>query len=246
MGMFDNVRLEYPLPDPEAQGLVFQTKSLDSLLDDFTVTSDGRLILHAVDFETVPEKERPNYGKPEWKHGALSQLMGSIRRVPLGDAEIPYEGDVEIHTSTGSDETGDYRWYEYVIRFEEGRVRWIMRASEVEEANEARSRGRRTLRSLLLAALARQGTRAMPPREENGMVSKISVSEASARLSEIIGEVNRGHRAIIIADEQGGEVAMIAAAELASLLEVDHLTQSPENARRLFQALANALRSNGQ
>ena len=168
MGMFDEVRVEYPLPDPEAQGLVFQTKSLDSLLDDFTVTHDGRLILHAVDFDTVPEEERPNYGKPEWEHGALSQLMGSIRRVPLGDVEIPYKGDVEIHTSTGSREAGDYRWYEYVIRFEEGRVRWIKRASEAEAANEARAHGRRTLRGLLLAALARQGIPALAPGEENG------------------------------------------------------------------------------
>ena len=61
-----------------------------------------------------------------------------------------------------------------------------------------------------------------------------------------MGEGNRGGRAVIITDEQGGEVAMIPAAELASLLEVDHLTQSPENARRLFHALANALQSKGQ
>jgi prevent-host-death family protein len=73
----------------------------------------------------------------------------------------------------------------------------------------------------------------------------VTVEEAREKLSELMDEVNREGSTVIIGDKQGGEVAMIPAAELASLLEVDHLTQSPENARRLFQALANALRSKG-
>jgi len=77
------------------------------------------------------------------------------------------------------------------------------------------------------------------------LVRKVTVEEAREKLSELMDEVNRVGSAVIIGDKQGGEVAMIPAAELASLLEVDHLTQSPENARRLFQALANALRSKG-
>ena len=246
MGMYDEVRAEYPLPDPEAQDLVYQTKSLDCFLDDFTVTRDGRLILHAVDYEQVPENERPNYGKPEWEHGGIGQLMGSLHKVPLGDVEIPYDGDLEIHTSTGSHEKGDYRWYEYIIRFEDGRVSWIKRAKEVEEETEARARGRRTLRGHLIAALASKDTPAPRSWEENDMVRKVTVEEARARLPELMGEVNRDGSAVIIDDQEGGEVAMIPAAELASLLEVDHLTQSPENARRLFRALANAMRGNGQ
>ena len=241
MGMYDEVRVEYSLPDPEAQDLVFQTKSLDCFLDDFTVTRDGRLILHAVEYEEVPEEERLNYGTPEWDKGGIYQLMGSLDKVPTGDIGIPYEGDVEIHTCTGSREEGDFRWYEYIIRFEGGRVSWVKRVKEVDEANEARSRGRRTLRGQLLAALARTDTPAPRSWEENDLVRKVTVDEAREKLSELMDEVNREGSAVIIGDKPGGEVAMIPAAELASLLEVDHLTQSPKNARRLFQALANAL-----
>ena len=46
MGMFDELRCEYELPDKEVQDEVFQTKSLDRLMDDYTITREGKLILH--------------------------------------------------------------------------------------------------------------------------------------------------------------------------------------------------------
>lgn len=47
MGMFDTIRCEYLLPDPEHNALDFQTKSLDSCLNVYTITRDGRLLRHA-------------------------------------------------------------------------------------------------------------------------------------------------------------------------------------------------------
>jgi hypothetical protein len=44
VGMFDTLRFEYPLPDSRHQDLDFQTKDLECLLDNFTITRDGRLI----------------------------------------------------------------------------------------------------------------------------------------------------------------------------------------------------------
>lgn len=44
MGMFDEVRCEYPLPDAELQDERFQTKSFYGLLENYTITKDGRLI----------------------------------------------------------------------------------------------------------------------------------------------------------------------------------------------------------
>ncbi len=66
MGMFDEIRCEYPLPDSIVQDHVFQTKSLERVMDSYAITRDGRLILHEVRYEQVPEEEeRPHYGTPE-------------------------------------------------------------------------------------------------------------------------------------------------------------------------------------
>jgi hypothetical protein len=43
MGMFDEIVCEYPLPRPEFQHAVFQTKDLDNTLARNTITKDGRL-----------------------------------------------------------------------------------------------------------------------------------------------------------------------------------------------------------
>lgn len=45
MGMFDEIVCEYPLPRPEFQHEVFQTKDLDCTLARNTITKDGRLRL---------------------------------------------------------------------------------------------------------------------------------------------------------------------------------------------------------
>jgi len=43
MGMFDQRICAALLPDPEAQDLVFQTKSLDACLETFLLTKEGQL-----------------------------------------------------------------------------------------------------------------------------------------------------------------------------------------------------------
>lgn len=105
MGMFDDLRCRYPLPDPEAQEWGFQTKDFDCLMDDYTITEDGRLIKHVTRCEEVPEEDRPYFGKPEWDddpdlpgRNSWFRLCGSIRRVPVEDREIPYHGDIRFYT----------------------------------------------------------------------------------------------------------------------------------------------------
>ena len=71
MGLFDTVRCDYPLPDHRHQDLSFQTKSLESLLEDYTITQEGRLIRHA------------------WRGGDR----------PARDIEWPIHGDLRIYTS---------------------------------------------------------------------------------------------------------------------------------------------------
>ncbi len=43
MGMFDHVECRYPLPENIPAGELFQTKDLDNLLLEYTITEDGRL-----------------------------------------------------------------------------------------------------------------------------------------------------------------------------------------------------------
>jgi len=128
MGMFDELRCEFPLPDPIVQDEIFQTKDLERLLDRYTITSDGRLILHQVRYEEVPEKERPYYGTPEWKRGGLIQFLGSLRPVPVGAVEIPFHGDIVFYTFL--ENRPEKEWFEYRARFTDGRLQWIRREEE--------------------------------------------------------------------------------------------------------------------
>lgn len=50
MGMFDEIVCEYPLPRPELQHIVFQTKDLANALARNTITKDGRLRLETWEY----------------------------------------------------------------------------------------------------------------------------------------------------------------------------------------------------
>lgn len=117
MGMFDHVRCEYILPEAteEIQKSVFQTKDLENLMDDYTITNTGKLILHSVEWDVVPEEKRPYFGKPEWdSHKGFYKSFGSLCRIPLGDVDTEYHGLISIYTSNKK------IWYEYVLRFTDG------------------------------------------------------------------------------------------------------------------------------
>lgn len=127
MGMFDEIKYEYPLPDATVQDETFQTKSFDRVLTLYTITADGRLIEHTTRMEVVPEAERPHFGMPKWEHDSLYRSIGSLRSVPTGDVVVPHHGDIFFYTSTGSREDGTFEWYEYQARFTEGRLQWVKR-----------------------------------------------------------------------------------------------------------------------
>ena len=134
MGMYDEIRCEYPLPHSGYRvltGHTFQTKSLECCLNNYTITADGLLILHKVRGERVPEEERPYYGTPEWDN-LRCRVAGSIRTVPVGDEEIAYHGDIHFYDDFGVREETIRVWIEYKARFTEGRLSRI----EVEDVHE--------------------------------------------------------------------------------------------------------------
>lgn len=108
MGFYDEVRCKYPLPDLEAQNLVFQTKDLECYGGVYTIEEDGSLVEHT--FKNM--FRTPNY-----------------ERVDTGDVVIDYHGDIQIYTSIGNKEVSEHLKmgdiYEYTVRFTHGKVEWI-------------------------------------------------------------------------------------------------------------------------
>jgi hypothetical protein len=155
MGMFDYLKCDWPLEDPAHNALQFQTKDTNAQwMEQYTITSDGRLIHHEVTYRSVPEEERvarlmeqfPEHGPEYFKEGMWS-ICGSMSSLPVGDREIPFHGDLCFYSSLENGEE-KYRnlkeailegkpplrnpsyqseWVEYTARFTEGRVARIWR-----------------------------------------------------------------------------------------------------------------------
>jgi hypothetical protein len=126
MGMFDYVKCEYPLPEgaPDwAKGVYFQTHDTPrQFMENYTITAEGRLIYHSIRWETVPEEERPDYGKTGL--GALGKLRGMLRNVPTGDVDTNYHGDLYLIASRSDNERHPEFW-ECVARFTNGQLEYI-------------------------------------------------------------------------------------------------------------------------
>jgi antitoxin YefM len=70
--------------------------------------------------------------------------------------------------------------------------------------------------------------------------TQVTYTEAQANLDELCEQVINDRDAIIITRKYGENVALIAADELASLLETVYLLRSPKNADRLLSTLKDA------
>lgn len=75
---------------------------------------------------------------------------------------------------------------------------------------------------------------------------KTTYTNARANLAGLCDEVTKNREIVIIDRRSGDSVAMIAADELASLVETAHLMRSPKNAQRLLGALERALKGEGE
>ena len=72
------------------------------------------------------------------------------------------------------------------------------------------------------------------------MPIRTSYSEARANLASLWDSVTDDRETVLISRRGKDDVALIAADELAGLLETAHLLRSPENAKRLYRALERA------
>jgi antitoxin YefM len=72
------------------------------------------------------------------------------------------------------------------------------------------------------------------------MPSETTYSHARAHLAALCDEVTTTRDPVIIHRRGAEDVALVAAAELRSLMETAHLLRSPKNVQRLLTALARA------
>lgn len=116
MGMFDNVTVDYPLPDVEFQSSDFQTKDLECMMRHYKIDADGQLWELRGHWKNDPDLEtrmkmsweelQPYYAPENWIEDPpilLDDMHGDIRVI-------------------GGSQTGHK---EYIIRFTHGRVEWI-------------------------------------------------------------------------------------------------------------------------
>lgn len=69
---------------------------------------------------------------------------------------------------------------------------------------------------------------------------KTTYSQARENLSSLLNQVTNDREIAIITRRGSGDVAMVAADELAGLLETAHLLRSPANSKRLLTTLRRA------
>jgi antitoxin YefM len=78
------------------------------------------------------------------------------------------------------------------------------------------------------------------------MTIEFTYSSAREQLATLLDRVTKDREVIIIQRRGSEDVAMIAADELASLMETAYLLRSPQNAERILSALARALKNEGK
>lgn len=96
MGMFDDLKCNYPLPNPKHQDLDFQTKSLECMMTQYLITEDGRLVWIDRYFPDHDDTDR--------------------KKLKTREIDRNYHGDIVFYAGRGC---------EYIARFTEGKVVWI-------------------------------------------------------------------------------------------------------------------------
>jgi len=72
------------------------------------------------------------------------------------------------------------------------------------------------------------------------MTIETTYSQATEQLKSLMDRAVNDREVIVVRRRTGGDVAMIAADELESLVETAHLLRSEKNAERLLSALSRA------
>jgi hypothetical protein len=108
MGMFDTLKVQLKIPGfSDIPDCEFQTKSLDSAMENYVITDNGELYKEVWDYEWTDDPSSTF-------NGYFNKVEGSYRREYLTN----YHGDIIFYTG----ETIDEKWRDYTARFTEGRL----------------------------------------------------------------------------------------------------------------------------
>lgn len=77
------------------------------------------------------------------------------------------------------------------------------------------------------------------------MTLQTSYTHARAHLASLMNEVTKNREVVVIRRRDNEDVALIAADELAGILETAHLLRSPANSKRLLSALERVRQGGG-
>lgn len=86
MEMFDVVDFDAPSPPGTRPGVNYETWGLGRDMDRYTVTAAGRLVLHEVRYEPLPEEERASFG-----------MFGATWPVEVGDRDMAFDGELVLY-----------------------------------------------------------------------------------------------------------------------------------------------------
>ena len=114
MGIFDTIKCEYELPDKEIQDHDFQSKCLDGYMDRFILKKDGTLYKIMV--------ETKNVDNTDWKEGDWEFFKTKYIITKQWEVKEDIHGHVRMYTSTGNHDNGDYKWWEYRLKFTNGKL----------------------------------------------------------------------------------------------------------------------------
>lgn len=120
MGNFDQIIIEYPLPDFQAQNMLFQTKSFYSLSDSYLVRRDGSLIR---------KKRIPQIKEQVEANSSLSKNLLLEKKFIETDGEFfKYNGNVIINSGNVEGPI-----YEYKLQFLDGVLQQIEKTNFKEK-----------------------------------------------------------------------------------------------------------------
>jgi antitoxin YefM len=96
------------------------------------------------------------------------------------------------------------------------------------------------LQEVVEPVFERNATRGSKVKRDATLGRTTTYANARANFAKLCDEVTNDRTVIVISRRGAEDVALVAAAELSSLLETAHLLRSPKNAKRLLKALDRA------
>lgn len=118
MSLFDIVRSEIPLPDGYEGEL--QSHGLEGASLNYLIRADGRLMIEDVEWEAVPDAQRPYANDPNPR----MRLLGAFRVVNREWRDTDFHGDIRLsalEVRAGATAVP----HDYVARFTHGNLEYI-------------------------------------------------------------------------------------------------------------------------